>query len=287
MSLARITLVGMMLTTLLTVSLEPASSEDTRHSQGALPATPHLRINRDVSGIFVAGQVSSVAHEAILRDVVSRAAPASAVFFDLQHAELLPPGWALVTELALRATLWIRFSDTEVTASGVSIRGVTTEAEAWSDARARLGASLLAGMQLETRVIELPAMPDYENLCRQQFEAVLKTRTLEFAIAMSTLESNANALLDSLLETAADCPGAIISIRASGDGPDSVMANRVLAAARLQSVVDYLTGHGLGPARINTLRPADGNPARMRPVSFSVSFVHAEDIPPAASIVSP
>jgi outer membrane protein OmpA-like peptidoglycan-associated protein len=272
---------------LLVVSREPASSEDTGHGQAALPATPYLHIKRGVSGISVAGQVSSVAHEAILRDVIGRLAPSTAVSLDVHSAELLPPGWGLVTELALRATLWTRFSDAEVTASGVSIRGVTVDADAWRDARSRLGSSLLAGMQLETRVIELPSPPAYERLCRQQFDAVLKNRTLEFPVAMSTLESNAEALLDSLIETAADCPEAIISIRASGDGPDSVTANRTLAEARLQVIVDYLTGHGVSPTRINALPAAQGDIARARPVSFVVSFVDAGDLPHAADTANP
>ncbi len=277
-----------MLTALLGVSREPvSSSDDTGHSRAAAPVAPYMRIERDVSGIFVAGQVSSVAHEAILRDVVGRLAPAVAVSFDVQLVELLPPGWALVTELALRAALWTHFSEAEVTASRVSIRGVTLDAGAWDDARSRLGASLLSGMHFETRVIELPSLPDYEKLCRQQFDAVLKTRTLGFAAAMSTLESSAEALLDSLIETAADCPEAIISIRASGDGAKSVTANRMLAEARLQVIVDYLIAHGLPPARINVLPAADNEAARARPISFAVSFVDASDIPQAAGTASP
>ena len=286
MSLARIVLLGVALAALLVVSREPASNEDTGHSQAALPATPYLHIKRDVSGISVAGQISSVAHEAILRDVIGRLAPAAAVSFDVQSAEL-PPGWALVTELALRATLWTRFSEAEITASGVSIRGVTVDADAWRDARSRLGSSLLSGMQLETLVIELPSLPDYERLCRQQFDAVLKTRTLEFSVAMSTLESNAEALLDSLIETSADCPEARIAIRAGGDGPESVTANRTLAEARLQVIVDYLIGHGLSPTRINALPAAQSDAAGTRRVSFAVSFVDAGDIPHAAGTAGP
>jgi outer membrane protein OmpA-like peptidoglycan-associated protein len=157
--------------------------------------------------------------------------------------------------------------------------GVTADADAWHDARSRLGSSLLSGMHLETRVIELPSLPDYDGLCRQQFDAVLKTRTLEFPVATSTLESNAEALLDSLIETAADCPKAKISIRASGDGPESVTANLALAEARLQVIVEYLIRHGLSPTRINALPAAQSDAARARPVSFAVSFVEAGVIP--------
>jgi hypothetical protein len=77
---------------------------------------------------------------------------------------------------------------------------------------------LLSGTQLETRVIEVPPIQDYQALCRQQFDAALQNRTLEFAIAKSTLESGAEALLDGLLEIVADCPDATILVRANADG---------------------------------------------------------------------
>lgn len=289
MSLARIVLIGFALAVQLCGTRVAASSEDTADSRMSLPESPYLSIKRDVSGISVAGQVSSVAHEAILRDVAARNAPSSPVSFHLQQAEFLPPGWALVTELTLRAMLWTQFSEAEVTAAGVSISGVTTDPASWNDARARLDASLLSGMRLETRVIDVPSTADYTMLCRRQFDAVLKTRRLEFAVATSSLESGAEALLDGLIEAATDCPGAMISIRANGDGParessgdssgdsSAGLANRKLGEARLQAIVDYLVAHGLPATRIKSLAVTDAAAPHARAVSFAVSFAEASN----------
>ncbi len=262
----------MMLTSLLAVGGEPASTGSAPDSYTALPVTPYFRIRRDETGTSVTGQISSIAHEAILHDVVSSIASSTVVFLELREVTLLPPGWALVTELALRATLWTRFSEAEVTADEVSIRGVTTDADSWGDARSRLDASLLPGMRLETHVIEVPPIRDYQALCRQQFDAALQNRALEFDIAKSTLESGAEALLDSLLEIAGDCPEATIFLRAGGDGPESAAANRLLAEARSQSVVAHMTARGLAPARINVMPIDDGYARQGRKVTFAVKF---------------
>ncbi|MCI0516830.1 MAG: hypothetical protein L0Y45_03255 [Woeseiaceae bacterium] len=283
-------LIGFALAVQLSCTRVAASCEITGDSPESppesLPESPYLFIKRDVSGISVAGQVSSVAHEAILRDVAARNAPSSSpVAFHLQQAEFLPPGWALVTELTLRAMLWTQFSEAEVTATGVSISGVTTDPASWNDARARLDASLLSGMRLDTRVIDVPSTADFTMLCRRQFDAVLKTRRLEFAVATSSLESGAEALLDGLIVAATDCPGAMISIRANGDGPASESgggssagsANRKLGEARLQAIVDYLIGHGLPATRIKSLAAADAAAPHARAVSFVVSFAEAND----------
>lgn len=272
MSLQRIVPIGVVLVALLASASGPASSDESGSAATALPVSPQLLIERDPAGISVTGAVSSDAHEAILRDVAGRHVPSSDIVFDVQRAELLPPGWALVTELTLRAMLTTRFSEAKVNAGGVSIRGVTADAAAWHDARSRLDASLLSGMQLETNVIEVPSMPDYLALCRRQFDALLKNRKLEFAIAGSSLESGAEALLDGLVEAAADCPDAVLSIRAGGDGPASVTGNRELAEARLQAIVDYLAVHGLPETRIESLAVADGTAGNSRKVTFTVSF---------------
>ena len=237
MSLQRIVPIGVVLVALLASASGPASSDKSGSAATALPVSPQLLIERDPAGISVTGAVSSDAHEAILRDVAGRHVPSSDIVFDVQRAELLPPGWALVTELTLRAMLTTRFSEAKVNAGGVSIRGVTADAAAWHDARSRLDASLLSGMQLETNVIEVPSMPDYLALCRRQFDALLKNRKLEFAIAGSSLESGAEALLDGLVEAAADCPDAVLSIRAGGDGPEvraSFFTGRAPARSRTE-----------------------------------------------------
>jgi len=238
---------------------------------------PQLKIRVDSSSIVVAGVVSSAAHEAILQDAARRPDSSVDVYFDLQEASLMPPGWALITELALRLALLTRFSETTVSDSGVVMQGITADAVAWNRERARLEAALLPGMGIETRVVEVLPSPDFAELCRLQFKAILKNRSLTFAVASGDIEGNGHPLLDSLIEAAADCPSAVIGIQASGDGPASVAANRSLAEARAASIIEYMTTRGLPSERLHVIPAADTTGNRIRQAIITVSFSPAPD----------
>jgi hypothetical protein len=243
------------------------------------PTSPHLDIRRDESGLMLSGEVSSVAHEQILRDLVGQAEGPTAATLELDTANPTPPGWAIVTELTLRAMLLTHFSAASITEDSVSLRGVTTDAESWSKALHTLENALLPGMRLETRVTVVSSGSDFESLCRRLFDAALQERDLEFTVATSEVGTSAAPLLDRLLETAADCPTATIAVRASGDGPATVTANRALAEARAQSVVEYLIGRGLNSTRISALPPADAPGNRQRQVTFQVRFAPPRQSP--------
>jgi hypothetical protein len=267
--LPKFALAGLALAALLVVERAPALFEEaTEYTPEGTVSIPGLHIRLDGTGLAIVGHVSSVAHETILRDAVSKFDAATTVTFNLQEADMLPPGWGLVTELALRASLVTRFSATSVIPARVSIRGVTTNGEAWNAALARLENALLPGMRLDANVTRLESSASFESLCREQFDAALGGRSLEFAVGSSALGTAEHALLDSLLEIASDCPGWTVGIRANGDGPASVTANRRLAEARVQSLVDYFTSRGMPAGRIESLPLAGDAGNRARQIVF-------------------
>jgi hypothetical protein len=247
--------------------VDPSSLPSERETTTA----PRMMIKRDASAVSLTGQISSVAHEVILRDVLSQRDSRMTVTIDLNGADRTPPGWALVTELALRAALWTQFSETLVTGEEISIRGITADPASWTTALAMLKKSLLPGMRLKTQVIEV-APVDFEGLCLRQFKAVLKNRKIEFGAGAAAIDSSAQSLLDSLIETAVDCPKAIIFVHANGDGPASVAGNRLLGKARAQSIVDYMTGRGVYPARLQMLPAESQSGEHPRQAFFAVSF---------------
>jgi hypothetical protein len=248
---------------------------DTNDSNGSI-GPPVITIHRDASGLSIAGEVSSSAHEAILRDLARLPENSAQAVFDIHEGLLTPPGWALVTEFALRAALLTNFSETSVTVDGVFIRGVTSDAREWTAGLARLEKALLPGMKLQSGVVSVAPADNFEALCRLAFDALTKDKPIEFAIASSAIGSNALSLLDGLVETAADCPGAIIGVRARGDGAESVTANRALGDARAASIADYLTKHGLDADRISLLSVGDRAVSRSPQVTFTLSFYRSD-----------
>jgi len=252
----------------LTVCLIAAFGNNSPLAEPPSSKLGEMQIRRDASLIAVSGQVSSPAHEAILRDLLSRSDIATPVAFELHEVQISPPGWALVTELALRATLLTRFSQVTVDSAGVLIRGVTSEPLEWAAAIDRLRSALLPGMQLDTRVIELAPAPAFARLCQTQFDALTSKGSIGFAVGRAEITTRAQALLDGLIETATDCSGWQISIRAHGDGASA--GNTTLAELRAQSIVDYLTGHGLERQRI--VATAETGSASNRQAALAASY---------------
>ena len=124
------------LTVLLWSVVCPAASQ--AQTAGSPPDTDSagavFKISRSLSRLEIEGDASSVAHEAILRESVNRffgAEELRSVSIDLRNPVHSPPGWALITDMVLRAVSATRSATVEITESGVRIRGVTSTAADW------------------------------------------------------------------------------------------------------------------------------------------------------------
>jgi hypothetical protein len=259
---------------ILTVGLTAAIGNNLSLADQATTQPVEMRIRRNVSDIEISGQVSSPAHETILLEILGRQESLTTTSIELSHAELPPPGWALLTELALQATLLTRFAETTIDETGGRIRGVTSDPVAWKGAMKRLETALLPGMQMEYRVVEISPASTFTSLCREQFAAAIDKGPLQFAAGRAEIDSQARAMLDSLNETAADCAKWHISVRAYGDR--SSAADDKLEAARAQSIIDYLTGHGLAPPRIAVAADMASASGRYGQAMFSVSIGNSD-----------
>lgn len=251
----------------LTAALALAFGEDDSQAEYLPEQAIKMQIRRGASEFDISGQTSSDAHEFILREILEQQLPTWETTIEFRRSELPPPGWALLTELGLRAVLLTRFSESTIDSGGIQIRGVTDDPEAWNTAVKRLQSALLPGMQFQNRVIELKPAPAFAKLCREQFAAAINKGPLEFAAGQAEIESDARAFLDSLNETAADCPSWQIKVRVGGDGlPENGAA---VATARAQSIVRYLTERGLPPNRISVSPDTSGRVGR---AEFSVAM---------------
>lgn len=251
----------------LTAALAVVFGEDDSQAEPLPDRAIEMQIRRGASELEISGQTSSDAHEAILLDILEQQLSSSDVSTDFRRFELPPPGWALLTELGLRAVLLTRFSEASIDSGGITIRGVTDDPGAWQTAVKRLQSALLPGMQFENRVLELEPAPAFASLCRDRFAAAISKGPLEFAAGQSELKPDALSLLDSLIEAAADCSSWHINLRVAGDG--AAENGDAIAAARAQSIVKYLTGRGLQPGRISVSKDTTGRVGR---AEFSVAM---------------
>jgi len=118
----------------------------------------------------------------------------------------------------------------------------------------------------------------FEQQCRTLLVAVTSQRHIEFSHASAELKSAAFSLLDGLVETAADCPAAAISITGHTDSSGDERLNLILSKARADSVVAYLVTRGIAAGRLQsfgaggTLPLVEENSVRTRAQNRRIEF---------------
>jgi outer membrane protein OmpA-like peptidoglycan-associated protein len=122
----------------------------------------------------------------------------------------------------------------------------------------------------------------FEQQCRKLLVAVSSQRPIEFAHASDRLKSTAFSLLDGLVETAADCPAAAISVTGHADRTGDEHGNLVLSKARAESVVAYMVARGIAADRLSSFGAGSTLPlveddsvqarAKNRRIEFAFSF---------------
>lgn len=210
------------------------------------PATPLiLTIHKNLQTLQIRGIASSKAHEVILRQTARRYFGDATIVMDLDGGIRTPPGWALVTELVLRALAQTDAARASITASLVSIEGVSTHPSDYAAALRRIETALLENMSVESNVSGIAANRSFDELCQARFRTTRKSGVIGFAVSAADLGPNALPLLDALVEIAVDCPETKIRVTGHTDSRGDAAANQALGRARATNVIDYMTGRGV------------------------------------------
>jgi len=204
-----------------------------------------LMIHKNPRALRIWGIASSTAHEVILRQTAQRYFGNTTIVVDLGSGMRTPPGWALVTELVLRALAHTDAARASITASTVSIEGVTTRPIDYAAALQRIESALLENMSMESNVSGISANTSFDELCQTRFSMTAKSGLIEFAVSTADFGQNALPLLDALIEIAVDCPGTTILVTGHTDSSGDAVANQALGHARAMRVIEYMTGRGV------------------------------------------
>lgn len=211
-----------------------------------------MTIDRHAGGVTISGTTSSSAHEAILRQTAERSFPGQVLEFEFSGPATAPPGWALVTDMALRAAAATRRARIEISRWSVSTSGVTTDRKAWSGAIARVGHALPDGMVLRDEVVAIRPDRSHADRCLSRFRRLAVDQSIEFLRSGAELSAGSYAGLDGLLELAVDCPDLHLGITGHTDDSGDEHANQRLSLARADAVAAYLIERGLPATRIVT-----------------------------------
>lgn len=273
---------GLIPACILSLTAVIASTAEQDLQRPAATTAIRFTVEKSHNRLALRGDVSSTAHEAILRQTAARLYHGASKEIDLQWRRHSPPGWALVTEMALRALSETRSATIVVTEQRVRVRGISTDEAAWQRVLARLEDSMLPGMQLQSEVAFLNKSSSFSAQCQQLFRAALQARSIEFSSSSDELGSNASGLLDELVEIAVDCPAAIITVTGHTDASGNEELNRKLSRARAQAVIDYMRARGIDPRRLIAVGAGSSQPRHAgdsvasrrgnRRIEFSVSL---------------
>ena len=209
-----------------------------------------LSIDHDGSAISLRGSVSSAAHESILRRTLAEQYSDHAKSVELVVRPAMPPGWALITDITLKALAETRSASADVTPARIELRGYAVDRERWSQALKRISDNLLPGMLIDTSVIQVGPAAPLGRQCVELFRTAMRGRNIEFAQASAKISTSASPLLDELVQIAADCPGTQVSITGHTDSTGDESMNLALSQARADAVAAYMIGAGIPAARI-------------------------------------
>ena len=219
-----------------------------------------LRIVRTASTIAITGTISSAAHEVILRQTANRLFPGLRQDFDVQQRSALPAGWALLSELALRASAETSSANVLLSSASVHVKGITNDVDAWQAAALRLHQHLLPGMKLTDGVVSIGTSLPHRERCRALLEAATEGRSVQFVQSGSDIKSNAFPMLDEIVQIATDCPATTMTITGHTDASGEESANRILSEARARAVANYLIARGVSPDRIAVTGAGSSDP---------------------------
>jgi OOP family OmpA-OmpF porin len=232
-------------------------------SQEASPLTGEFasfRIDWHATKIALSGDVSSAAHETILRQTAQRLFPQDEHVFDLHFRTPLPAGWALVSELTLRAISVTESAVAEISGDKLVIRGITSDITQWQRASDRLQKSLLPGMSYVDGVSEFAPTASLREQCNSLFYQALQGRRIEFSQGSDEISSSAYPLLDELIQISADCTTANLVITGHADSGGEEAYNLRLSEARASAVLAYMVSRGIPAARLAAIGAGSSRP---------------------------
>ncbi len=212
---------------------------------------PLLVFDISQSHVSIRGEVSSAAHRTMLLNQAAEFFPEKSREFDLIEKPALPAGWALISEVTLRAVAATYSSVTEITATSLSITGISGNQTEWLQRISAIEKNLLPGMLFRPEVAAVGNLAPRGQLCERVITNAMQNVKFEFSRSSIELRTSAYAGLDKLTQLLTDCPAVSIEIVGHTDSIGDRASNVAVSLARAASVSSYLIARGIRDNRVS------------------------------------
>ena len=229
------------------------------------------------SRLLIGGTSTSTAHEAALVQL------AAEHFGDYELQTLFHPGvivvehWEAATNRLLYAIAALGSAEAEMDRRSISIRGVTSDVDAFAARVEILRKELPENVQLNTDVLVVRSAVSFDELCERAFSEVV-LQPVSFRQSSAEIRRRSFVTLDRITNFAHDCQDITIAITGHTDASGDESWNRQLSRARAQAVADHIVQRGIDPQRLivsglgSSVPVADNSTAQGRELNRRIEF---------------
>lgn len=221
---------------------------------------PTLTISRHNHELVIRGAISSDANQEILLRTANKNFSEDHRTLDLKQGPLLPPGWALISEIALASMAPMNDFDLTLQPNELSVSGIADSEAQSALALGKIQRILPQDMNFRHNVQVIHKDHSFDKLCQQRFAATLKGRRIQFNNSERGLSTQSHALLDALVEISFDCPRAYFTAIGHSDDRGDEAYNVDLSLQRAKAAIEYMQKRGVAANRLAARGSGSANP---------------------------
>ncbi len=227
--------------------------------------------------LLIGGTSASAAHEAALLQL------AGEHFGGHETQALFRPGvvvgehWETTTNRLLYALAVLNSAEAEMDRRSISIRGVTSDVDAFAARVEFLREELPGDIELSADVLVVRSAVSFDELCERAFSEIV-LQPVSFRQSSADIRQRSFVTLDRMTDFAHDCKDITIAITGHTDASGDESWNRQLSRARAQAVADHIVDHGIDPQRLivnglgSSAPIADNSTAHGRELNRRIEF---------------
>ncbi len=235
---------------LITLSVSDDSRDDgVRELSATLLSAPELSLQFGRRNLSLTTTTRSAEHEAILLDLIADHFEGARVQTTFRPGLKVRPQWEVQSTRLVYLVAATDSAEATIDASGISIRGVSSDALRYQRRLEFLEAALRDNVAVTSDVLFGDPEISTAALCSRNFASITE-QPIRFRQSSTAIRRSSFPLLDRLGEFAYECRSRKIAITGHTDATGAESWNLQVSRARAQAVADQLVARGVAAERL-------------------------------------